>query len=187
MIMSSALGISLSDKACHAIVMHSDNEKYTWRNQRKLPYDFERIETLTRAILELKPNYQKHMRVVAGISSQKVITSEIHLSTALSDSEILQYILNHSQKLLGYIANDLSIDFEVQHSDDQKRKTIKIVATRNALIQKIRASFRMAKMPLHVIDVDAHAITRFNHLAIHDDLPFKEYEVAAGLCLWGKS
>jgi Tfp pilus assembly PilM family ATPase len=185
--MSSALGISFSDNACHAIVMHSSIEKYTWDNQIKLNHDFDDTQKLTDMILELKSNYQKKMCVIAGIPSHKVITREIEVSIALSDPDILQYIIIHAHKLLGYGADDLSFDFEKHQCDDPNRNRIHIVATRKILVQKIMTSFRAAKMPLHAIDVDAHALARFNRFTMQNQFEFKEFEIAAGLCLWRAS
>ncbi|EKD77691.1 MAG: hypothetical protein ACD_42C00225G0002 [uncultured bacterium] len=191
------LGIQFSLHTGHAVIAEHINDTLICTTAKKIDCDFEKRNALHDAMDFIKSLYQKKMRVIVGIPTQYVMTKELSLDEKLNDRDIFRYLQTQSPHFFGHPAAQLNLDYQMLPSNEHNAQKIIAAAAHKIKIDIIETEFQLARIPLHVIDVDIFADARFkkylagqNHFTnktLFSEETFLRFSSACGLCLWGKA
>ncbi|GAA4900767.1 pilus assembly protein PilM [Ferrimonas pelagia] len=176
----SLVGVDIGTQEVKAVLLTEAPEGYRLEGVAKVPLakgavvereirDPEAVAAAMRSIKEQLPKGAKFG--AASVSGSTVMTKVIHMDSGLSEEELEAQIEIEADSLIPYPLDDVNIDFEPIHTNEETKKVdILLAACRSDNVDARVEALEAAGLQSRVIDVEGYALGR-SYKLLAEQLP----------------
>jgi len=189
------IGVVFSEQDCKAVLLQHLSTRMECLKTTRVQRSQNDSRWPQSALIAIKLLYQTGVTIILGIPHQQILVRELTVDATLSDSQTMLFLQSQAMHWFEQSAETLCFDYEILDVTSDQKKLIRVTAAYRSYIQTWQTLFSENNLPLHVIDVDTFALTRFNDFSKYpiinktglSDSALQDFSVAIGLGMWRAS